>query len=62
MAFNLCYEYSELFGNKGQTCPQCKNSYHFKCHVLPKYVAITIYYQKAGIKNWRCSTCRPMKA
>ena len=56
--FDICYECSELLGDKGMKCPQCKESYHLKCHVPPKYVAITAYYQKQGLKNWKCSTSK----
>ena len=60
--FNICYECSELLGDKGMKCPQCKESFHLECHVPPKYVAITAYYQKQGLKNWKCSTCKPLKS
>ena len=56
--YNICYECSESLGNKGMSCPQCKESYHIKCHVPPKYVTISAYYQKQGLKNWKCSLCK----
>ena len=62
VAFNICFECSESLGNKGMTCPQCKESYHIKCHVQPKYIPITPYYQKLGLKNWKCSICKPPKS
>ena len=36
LLYNVCYECSETLGNKGMTCVQCKESFHVKCHVLPK--------------------------
>jgi hypothetical protein len=62
VAYNICYECSESLGNKGMSCPQCKESYHIKCHVPPKYVTISAYYQKQGLKNWKCSLCKPPKS
>jgi hypothetical protein len=62
LLYNICYECSETLGNKGMTCVQCKESFHVKCHVLPKYVTITNYYLKAGLKNWKCSRCKPPKS
>ena len=53
---------NDISTDKGMKCPQCKESYHLKCHVPPKYVAITAYYQKQGLKNWKCSTCKPVKS
>ena len=35
IAFNVCYECSEPLGNKGLVCSNCKEHFHFKCHVKP---------------------------
>ena len=57
IAFNVCYECSEPLGKKGLDCSNCKEHFHFKCHVKPKYENVTIYNQKNNL-FWKCSLCK----